>query len=247
MRTVIDTENFKVSIIENESSHVTLCFTGIGHAIGGIDIQSEEFIKSSMMSTSLFIVDKHRSWGNNIDFSELKKILDPYIKDKIVNSIGNSMGGFLAILASKFFDIKCTVAIVPQFSVSKKIIPSESRWDNYVDKIKEWKYESLVDSFNDDTQYYILAGTGGRDDNHLKLIPNKKNIHKIYFKNVRFIHDVANILKHDGLLYPVIQDCFKGVNSSEIIRSHFTNDEYEISELIELDLSSPLKCNLKNT
>ena len=47
MRTLIDNDVLKISVVETSSDHLTLCFTGIGHSYGAIDVQSEEFFKSS--------------------------------------------------------------------------------------------------------------------------------------------------------------------------------------------------------
>src|SRR5437868_4250885 len=137
MRELVNDENIRVSVIEQNSSTVTLCFTGVGHAIGGVDVQSEEFLNASKMATCLFIIDKKRSWGNSIDFESLGKVIGPYIEARTVNTIGNSMGGFLAVLATRFFPVDVAVAICPQFSVSKRIIPTESRFDSYVRAIEQ--------------------------------------------------------------------------------------------------------------
>lgn len=153
---LIDTEDLIVSVIPRDSDVTTLCFTGIGHAIGGVDVQSFEFLRSSQNSTTIFIVDRKRSWGNNIDFDEFKVAIDKYIDGKTINAIGNSMGGFLAILVTRFISIRSCVAFVPQYSVNKQILPHENRFDEYTNSISCWKHESLLDSFNSSTAYYIF-------------------------------------------------------------------------------------------
>ena len=92
---VIDTEELLVSVIPRDSHVTTICFTGIGHAIGGVDIQSFEFLKSSQNSTTIFVVDRKRSWGNSINFDDFLDAIAKYIEGKIVNTVGNSMGGVL--------------------------------------------------------------------------------------------------------------------------------------------------------
>jgi hypothetical protein len=56
------------------------------------------------------------------------------------------MGGLLVILATMSFGVNAAIAICSQLSVSKAIPPSESRFDKYVDAIKEWTFESLASS-----------------------------------------------------------------------------------------------------
>jgi len=225
MQTIFDDDSMKVSAIENGKAHITLCFTGVGHTFGGGDLQSEEFMRTSTFSTALFIQDKHRSWGNNIDFLKLKSIIETFDAEKI-NAVGNSMGAFLAIVMSKFIDVSTVVAIVPQYSVSKQIMPDESRWDQYVQHIRDWRFPSLDGCYVDNTKYYILAGVGGLDDKHLQLMPNGRNVSKIYFRNRRFIHKTARALKEDGLLYDVIKDCFLQRDPSDIIRERLSRAEY---------------------
>jgi hypothetical protein len=227
--TLLDNDKLKVSALKHESNYLTLCFTGIGHAFGGVDVQSEEFIRSSERATSLFIVDKQRSWGNDIDFIKIADLVSSFGDDKIINSIGNSMGGFLAILATKFVPITNCVAIVPQFSVHKSVFPSENRWDNYVNNIRNWRYIDLSDAFNDTTNYYVLAGRGGADDCHIERIPSKPNVRKILFKGHRFEHEVARALKADGKLYDVINDCFSGVDAKDIVSKNFRNSNYDVA------------------
>ena len=157
LQTVYEDSLIKISVIENSNDRTILCFTGVGHALGGIDVQSEEFINASTQATTIFIIDKERSFGNNLDFDLIANVIYPYIQGEKLYSLGNSMGGFLAILATKFFDIDVAIAFAPQYSVSKKVFPHEKRWDVYVNNIKFFKFESLDGAFNDKTEYYILV------------------------------------------------------------------------------------------
>ncbi|KAA1174686.1 hypothetical protein FWJ25_04660 [Marinobacter salinexigens] len=210
MKVLLDNDFIKISVRERSSKNVVLCFTGIGHAMGAVDVQGEEFFNISSMATTVFIIDKQRSWGNNFDFLELRELLSPYTEGKVVFSLGNSMGGFLSILASKFFDVRSVVAFVPQFSVSPKVVPDERRWRRYVDNIKAWRYESLDGAFLDGVNYYIISAVNDVELIQLKLFPDGDNVRKIIFYGDEFGHNVAAPLKKVGALYGVIDSCFKG-------------------------------------
>ena len=226
MKTLFEDDFMKVAAVENGSPDLTLCFTGIGNSIGGLNIQSEEFRKASSFSTAVFVVDKTRSWGNNVDFPRLAEIVSSY-GSKNINAIGNSMGGFLAVLVSRFIDVSTVVAICPQYSVSREVVPKEHRWSDHVNNIQVWKYKSLDGCFCERTKYYVLAGVGGHDDKQLKWIPDRSNINKIYFKDKRFNHRVSLALKEDGILYGVVADCLAGKRPSEIIAEKFSRPGYE--------------------
>ena len=215
---LIDTEELLVSVIPRDSHTVTLCFTGVGNAIGGIDIQSFEFLSCSKNSTTIFIVDRKRSWGNQINFDGFINSITKYIEGKTINTIGNSMGGFLAILVTRFIPVSSCVAFVPQYSVSKRIVPNENRFDKYVDKILEWRYESLFGFFNKKTSYYIFFGSDNAiEDEHRKLFPVQKNIHLFLFTENMWAHRVAKKLKEYQILYPTIKSCFELASPNEII------------------------------
>lgn len=229
MELLHEDEDVRVTVSHAESDHLTLCFTGVGHAMGGVDVQAEEFLRASSGATAVFVIDKHRSWGNRLDLPALAQRLAPLAAGRTVQALGNSMGGFLAILMSRFMPLRSVVAIVPQFSVSKAVVPTENRWDRYVEQIREWRYESLQGCFMPATDYYILAGYSTVEARQLDLFPSAANIHKIFFRGRRFEHNVAQELKAAGLLYPVIGDCFRGLPAATIVTRHFTTPDFGAS------------------
>ena len=230
LSTLYDDPLIKISIIENGYDKSILCFTGVGHALNGIDVQSEEFLKATCQATTIFIIDKERSFGNNINFSLMKCIIFPYIQGKVLYTLGNSMGGFLAILATKFFNIDVSISFVPQYSVSKNIFPHENRWDAYVNNISFFKFESLDNAFNEQTTYYIFGGIGGPDDKHLYKFPRRENVHTILIKSPAYHHQVAKKFKQDGQLYNVINDCMHKMPPEAIIAKSLLN----IKDIISL-------------
>ena len=227
MNTIYEDDNLKISVIERDSPYVTLCFSSAGFDFQGIDTTNEEFIRASMSATAIFIVDKKRSWANNIDFILLKNSIAPYVQNKTVNALGTSMGGYNAIIASKYISIHSIVAFVPQYSINKKIMPGECRWDCFGKDITNWQIESLDGHFVPNTQYYILAGSVGGDRAHLEKMPTIPNIKKIYFQNSFFDHNVAPVLKSRNILYDVISDCFNCLDPNTIINSKLTDPYYQ--------------------
>lgn len=190
----------KVSITKRESNQVFLCFSGAGMSIANIEIQKEEFSKSTKNATSIFIIDKTRSWGN-FNWENLISIVGPYIEGKIVNSLGNSMGGFCAVVASQYFNLNKCIAFAPQWSVNKSIVPFESRWEHYTEKIIVWRHLSLSGCFNNKTKYHIIFGNKGDDMNHAMLFPDQENVIAHFFEGD---HYVVQSLKDKGYLYSII-------------------------------------------
>jgi len=206
MDLLYEDNNIKIAIKRRNSDNVFLCFSGAGMMIANIEIQKEEFAKSTNNSTSIFIIDKTRSWGN-FDWDNLKLIIDPYIKDKTIYSLGNSMGGFSAIVASNYFNVSKVIAFAPQWSVNKSIVPFESRWQEHTDKIVIWRHLSLDGCFSNNSIYHIVFGNFGEDMKHSTLFPNQDNVILHFFEGD---HYVVQSLKEKGYLYSIIEDIIRG-------------------------------------
>lgn len=202
LETIWDDDRFRISKKTGDSDIVFLCFSGVGMQIGGIDIQQEEFNKSTANATAIFIIDNNRLWGN-YDWSLLYKIIYPHIVNKRVFSLGNSMGGYCAILASRHFLIEKVIAFVPQYSVHKSIVPLETRWSSQRENIKVWYYISLDGSFNDKTKYHIFYGNDVQDSVHRELFPKQDNVIINVYEGD---HYLVKDLKDKGLLYGLISD-----------------------------------------
>jgi len=118
-----------------------LSFTGVGHGMGGVNVQKAEFFGTGRnFDNLLFLTDKTRSWGNLLDFDDIAARLAPFREGTELSAIGNSMGGFLAIVASRFMPMRRVVSFVPQFSVDPALVPWEFRWKEYREAIREFKF-----------------------------------------------------------------------------------------------------------
>lgn len=229
MRYIIDDEHLRVGVINNPSDSTVLCFSGIGEIVRGVDIQSPEFVRASNSNgNAIFIIDKDRSWGNNFSLQNLFNYLKPYTDHKQIYALGNSMGGFLAILASKYIKISVVVAFVPQYSISKKQVPNEDRWEQYTKNILEFKYESLENCFLDDTQYYIVSGNDRKDRQHWERFPSGQNIHKLILRQSNRPHQAAQHLKDLNKMYPFINDCFCQKAPDQIVLDNDLTDLIDI-------------------
>ena len=129
------------------------------------------------------------------------------------------MGEFLSVILTNYLNVKVSISFVPQFSVNRKIIPDERRWDKYVDNIKEWKFVSLENYFNNFTQYYIFSCDTKVEERHWGKIPFKKNICKVIFENTD--HSLSLILKEKNILYNIISLCFNKDNPTQLIEKFF--------------------------
>ncbi len=190
-----------------EQKSVLLSFTGIGHATGAIDVQKIEFFGTGRsFDNVIFVSDLERTWGNGLDFPAIFTALAPYLEGRRVHAIGNSMGAFLAVVASAHWPIVSVVGFASQFSVSRAVIPEETRWEQYVSRIEVFRIPSLEGYFNDTTDYYLLSGASGKEPLHWSRYPKKVNVRNIVFAGVK--HNLAATLKEEGSLPAIIDACF---------------------------------------
>lgn len=191
----------------NASDSILLSFTGVGHGMGEIDVQKPEFFGSGrVFDNVIFITDKTRSWGNSLNFNTLAEKIAPFIENKDVYSIGNSMGGFLSIVATHYLPIKKSISFAPQYSVNPIDVPWEHRWKSYTDKIYNYSIKNAGSHMNDRTAYFVLSGSKKNDKKHALLFSVKPNVFHYSFPKTG--HNVAASLKEGGLLDRVIQSCF---------------------------------------
>ena len=190
-----------------------LSFTGIGHALGGLDVQQPEFTKASGGYDRIFYIsDLTRSWGNRLDFGLIKDLLQRDALEMRYDAVRNSMGGFLALLAPGVLPIEHTLAFVPQFSVHPKIAIWETRWQEYRKAILSWKYESLEGVWNDATSYFVFSSSHGLDAEHATRIPAASNITVTMLGGD---HAIAQQLKSAGLLNETVTRCMNETYSKE--------------------------------
>lgn len=206
--TVIHEDEFlKVVWRPRDAARVLLCFTGIGHSLGAIPVQQDEFVGTALSyGVPVFIHDKTRSWGNSFSFEQLASILEPLCGGREMSAIGNSMGGFLAVAASSLLPLRRVVAFAPQFSVNPQVLPDERRWMEYRRNIVHYRLPSLEGCFERAEQYFLFSGDTPEEERHWRHFPARANVYN--FVRPGTGHDAAVLFKTDGVLSRLISDCF---------------------------------------
>lgn len=188
---------------------VVLSFTGIGHAMGGLDVQKPEFFGAGRgFDEVVFVTDKTRSWGNRLDFGRLAALLDPIVAGRRLCTVGNSMGGFLAVVATRHLPVTRAVAFVPQFSVDPRVVPWEPRWRDYRDAIEYFAIPDLGEAFAVEPTYFVFSGGTNLDRRQARHFPVADNIHHLLFPEVD--HGLAGWLKAEGRLADILAACLWG-------------------------------------
>ena len=176
--TLEENDLWRISMIDGDTDIVTVSISSSPRI--GEPFAHEEFIGSaSRDGKAIFLIDKTSSFGNRLDWPHIIELLTPHLEDKDVRAIGFCMGGFLAVVLSKYFNIHSVVAITPQYGVSPDYFPNgECSWftELYTDKIDTFHIPDLDGYFQDHTNYYIFNSEGDIDQLQIPHFPTQDNV-----------------------------------------------------------------------
>ena len=211
--TLLNTDDFKITLYQGKGREVCFSFLGVGEGFGGLELQREEFFGTASERAErsvIFIFDKKRSWFSNDQKNiELFHFIDYFCNKQRYEkryAIGNSMGGFGALIAARYMQVDRVLAFCPQFSVNNDLMPEETRWKNWTDRIGKFDIASVNDGKYGRGRFFIIHGADGPDKYHYNRFPKHRNIHHYIVPNAD--HHVAKKLKARGLLVPVVNTCF---------------------------------------
>jgi hypothetical protein len=206
----------------SEGGDVVVAFAGVGHALQGV--AHEEFARTlrepHAVKEAYFVVDKDRSWYN-ATADDILTELGPRLDGRRVLLLGNSMGGFGAILFSGLLPQSQTVlSFSPQFSVRRQIAPFETRWQEYIDSIRNWQFDTCVSSPSNPAAKYVFFGVGDRRDaGHAELLRQvgDPSIHILLLPEAG--HGAIRHLRDVALLPRLVDEGLNGSLTIDVVRS----------------------------
>jgi hypothetical protein len=141
VKVLLDDENCRVEIDDAaiaQADRLVVTFAGIGPGRRPKGVPAPEFLGSaSRYGVAVSVADKNRSWGNALDVPRIADAILRIADGRPISTLGNSMGGFLAVLFSTPLRATHAVAVAAQFSIAHSIIPNEHRWDQFSDAIRQ--------------------------------------------------------------------------------------------------------------
>ena len=222
--TIYENANLRLTLLPGGNKRLIVSFTGVGREMGGI--QTDEFIGTASAkgkNTVLFVTDKKCTWFNSSDvfantLQTIFKIQDRMQPRQTV-TLGNSMGGFGAMLFARLIGAQKSIAFSPQATIDPNLI-HETRWKMFRKNIKDIHWPLVP--FGARTDYFVFSGVLDGDSDHLDLLPQQKNL-RIY--RLPFKHDAALELKRRGLQKPLLTAClsFPAPISDTIIKTRLSS------------------------
>ncbi len=150
----------------------------------------------------LFVSDTSRSWMNGPGLAEM---LSELVEGTRVNhgiteivALGNSMGGFAALVLANMVPVDTVIAFAPQFSMHPDLVPEEKRWSIFSSNITCWPIPDVGNLDQEVSDYYIFHGSNPLESRHWLRFPWNRRLNHFIFDGLG--HDVAARIQKRRLL-----------------------------------------------
>lgn len=160
----------------------------------------------------LLVSDPHRQWLNGAGAAEdlvaaIEHLTAAHGLTQVA-TLGNSMGGFIALVLPSLTRVDVAVALAPQFSVKRALVPEETRWAYHVRRIDTWRFPDVGPMDAPGTSYFVLHGAHEIERPHWLRMPWHARVHHFIVEGAD--HTVARALHVRALLRPAIHNAFDG-------------------------------------
>ncbi|MDQ2066921.1 hypothetical protein Q9295_11085 [Xinfangfangia sp. CPCC 101601] len=185
-------------------SDLVIAFASIGHDPSRPP--SPEFVASASAKgrPALFIADASRSWCNAPGLTELLEEAVAAIRQRQeirrILTVGQSMGGFTALVAASLIKVDAVLAIGPQFSVDPSLM-AEERWSDWTRRIVRFTHPTAP--LPPDTAITLLHGLAD-DYAQAMQFPAQNGVDHIFFPALSH-SALAPHLKAKGCLQGLIE------------------------------------------
>lgn len=208
-------DDLAIRWIAGTGTLLVVIFTGAVKNVDGTD--KLEFLgigSAGGKNHVLFITDINRSYYSassmRLRIAQTVRALMADHAIEEVHALGNSMGGYGAIMLSGILPCKTVSAMVPAVSLESHITDGP-RWKSTRPFLSDERVTNLVPVMQDqtETKYYIIFADGlDYDRVQLRLLPRLPNLTTFVYPGIN--HVVASQLKEEGLLGSIIRATMLG-------------------------------------
>jgi len=218
-RVIVAEADLTITHYPGSSETAVVAFTGIGHGMGAI--QRPEFVGSARGGGQhhvISVIDRDRSWYSapGIQRRIIRTINDlkQSLGLKRLICLGNSMGGFGALLFAERLGADTAIAFVPQYSM--RLDFGEQRWAEFREFMVDAGLSTLSFHLTGRTRAHVVYGADDAWDMlHCQRIRRHCIAH--VYNVVASDHDVTLYLKNQGLLGSLIGAMIDG-DMAEVAR-----------------------------
>lgn len=204
-------EDLRIRWLAGSGSDLVLAFSGVQHQIGRTGLA--EFVGTAHAGGSrdvLFISDMKRSWFSAPGLVDriAATVTDHMARHGLTRlyTVGNSMGGYGAVLFASRLPVRVACAFAPQVSMHPEVI-DEPRWQDFRPFIGPGVARSLNGSIQAaQGQVVMIFGEFG-DHAQRALLEPAPNLHLNIV--ARCGHDAVKRLKQAGVLSDLVDLAFR--------------------------------------
>jgi hypothetical protein len=203
--------------VQRNDRVAVVAFGGIAQGLG---VPTFEFFRTleQLGVDALFVRDPSQSWYQSpiegfgdttiAMASHLGRLLTEHFGDRRVLAIGNSMGGWAAMLFGYLCSLDSVIAISPQTFISRALRGRHAdwRWSCQLDAIHDPSFDDLEPLLRSLSAPRISIYVGAND--HLDMLHAHRLAHAPGVKVTvldQCGHDAARHLRDQGLLHPMLQ------------------------------------------
>lgn len=212
--TVLQDEELILRWLPGRARRMVVVFTGVRAGFGGAPL--DEFAGSASHggeNSVLFVTDRRGTWYSAPGlWSKIVKLIRYLRKSEGIEEIvtlGNSMGGYGALLLPQDLRVRRAIAFSPQLTLDRDLT-DDGRWPDIMKRYGTMPARNVGETFGSTrTQYYLTAGGGCSEDvEHLNFAPEMSRVHRWILPRGK--HNLAGTLRDAGLLYDVIGAIIRG-------------------------------------
>lgn len=180
-----------------------ICLSGVGTKRGQVpDFEFPGSASDRGRNHVLQVADKGRSWMNDPELvrdivRHTEAITAKHGITEVI-ALGNSMGGFMALVLPGLTRIDRVIAFAPQFSMHPDHVPEETRWQFWRRRIASYRFETIGGLDPKKCGYFILHGDDPKEAIHWRRFPEHRRLNHYVLRNKG--HNLTADLKQDGLL-----------------------------------------------
>jgi len=223
----IATEDHEVAYMRGTGNRLVVSLGGVGTKPN--EMPPFEFVGTASQGGEnhvILVTERARTWMNSPDLPEaiVKEIETVVAREAIdeVVALGNSMGGFMALVLPTLTRVHTVVALSPQFSMHPKVVPEEARWQKWRRRFPTYRFRQ-VPAPQEGTRYVVLHGDTPEERIHWARFPQAPKTFNHFILRGES-HDLVKALKKLDIMRPLLERAMdvKTRQVRKLLESHFT-------------------------
>lgn len=206
-------EDFALSYIKGSGPRLVISLAGVGTQP---DVMPPyEFIGTASeggQNHVLLVSERARTWFNDtrLEAAILQEINAIKARHDIqeVVTIGNSMGAFMGIVLAQLIKVDRVIAFSPQYSMHPELVPDETRWRKWRNRIAEFRHPHAGDMNSAETSFFLFHGDAEEEIRQWRHFPVDRRLHHFIFRGQN--HNLVQSLRKGAILKPVVALAMKG-------------------------------------